>query len=269
MEIVIEYSLVINFVLNSFIIKSTALFFKEKVGLWYIASFIGAVIALILPLFNVKGLILVLFEVFLSLFMVSISFSVKSFKRFCMIYSTFLGMTFIFGGACYFLQSVFGQLPLFCVAILAVVLQCVIVLVLKYRNKARTLEDFSFKVVLFSNGNRVEEEGFLDSGNILTDPITKKPIILITFEVFSRLYQNINYINAMMKNFDTSKLKNAHYIKVSTVASGTSMLVFTIDKMTLKKGDDDQTYKNVLLGLSFSGFDKALGKKVLLNNAFA
>ena len=109
----------------------------------------------------------------------------------------------------------------------------------------------------------IYEEGYLDSGNVLYDTITKKPIILVTFDVFNKLYQNINYINALTKNFDKSIIKDGHFIKINGVGSGTSILVFTIDEMLI---NNDKSFKDVAVGLSFSSFDKSFGKKILLNN---
>ena len=110
----------------------------------------------------------------------------------------------------------------------------------------------------------VYEEGYLDSGNVLYDSITKKPIILITFDVFNKLYQNINYINALTKNFDKSKVKDGHFIKINSITSGTSILVFTVDEIVL---NSEKSFKDVAVGLSFSEFDKSFGKKILLNSA--
>ena len=119
-------------------------------------------------------------------------------------------------------------------------------------------------MILKDNENVIYEEGFLDSGNMLYDSITKKPIILITYDVFNKFYQNINYINAVTKNFDKSKVKDGHFVKINSIGSGTSILVFTIDEMQLGNG---KTFKDVSVGLSFSGFDKSFGKKILLHSA--
>lgn len=267
MEIIIELSLCINFIINAFIIRSTALFLKEKPRFWWLSSGIGAGVAVILPLFHIPAFLMILVEVFLSALMVSISFRFKTLKRFGIIYGSFLILTFVFGGGCYAMQEVFGQLPLLCVLVVAGVIYVVVTLIFRARNKARLIESFSFKVKLRSNGKAVEEEGYLDSGNMLYDPITKKPIVLITYDVFCKLYDDINYLSAYLKNVDTSKLCNGHYIKINSVASGSSILVFTADELEIV-GENSRHYKNISVGLSFSGFDKALGKRVLLHSEF-
>lgn len=268
MEIIIELSLCINLMLNAFIIRSVALFFKEKARLWWLASIIGAVVALIFPLCHVQCVWQILLEIFLSALLVSISFPFKTFKHFAMRYGTMLGVTFIFGGGCYAVEQAFGQLSLFCVMLIASAIQVAMHFILKARNRARLIENFSYKVKLLFNGQEIEEEGYLDSGNMLYDPITHRPVILISFNVFSKLYSEINYLSAFLKNVDTKKLCEGHYIKINSVGSGTSILVFTVDAVEISREDTCRRYEKVSVGLSFSGFERAFGKGVLLNSEF-
>ena len=126
------------------------------------------------------------------------------------------------------------------------------------------IDKFTFAVTFIDNGKTFYEEGYLDSGNVLFDSITKKPIILVTFDVFHKFYSNINYINAYTKNYDKSLIKDGHFVQIKGVGSNSSILVFRVDEVHV---GNDRHYKDVALGLSFSGFDKSFGKRVLLNNA--
>ncbi len=265
MEIIIELSLCINCILNAFIIRSTALFLKEKTRLWWLSAGLGAGVAVALPLFHLPAILHILVTALLAALLVSISFSFKTFKRFLLIYGSFLGVTFIYGGGCYALEQSVGELPLLCVLICASVIYIFATIILKIRNKARTVETFLYKIKLSSNGKTIEEEGYLDSGNMLYDPITKKPIILITFDVFTKFYEGIDYLNAYLKNVDTTLVTNGHYVKINSVASGSSILVFTADRLEIET-NEHRRFDNISVGLSFSGFDKALGRKILLHS---
>ena len=265
MEIIIELSLCINLILNFFIIKSTALFFKEKARLVWLSSALGGVVALLMPLCHVRGVWQAMLTILLSALLVSISFKFVSFKKFLCLYGVFLGITFIFGGACYAVVQAFGSFPLFCVLIVACIIQIAMTLILKSRNRTRTIETFSYKVKLKANGKEIEEEGYLDSGNMLFDPITSRPVVLISFDVFTRIYSDINFLSAYMKKIDTEKLREGHYIKINSVGSATSILVFTAEELEISKEGFEQRYERVALGLSFSGFERAFGKGVLLN----
>lgn len=269
MKIYVELSLCINLVINFFIIKCTAKCINKKARFVFLASLLGSVIALILPIFNIGVIANLLIQIFLSFAICLLCFEVKPFKKFFVTYAIFFGFTFLFGGACYGISNIFGQLPLVCVLAVASVIYVISILIIKYQNKIKRLKQFSFKVALFSGDKKIEEEGFLDSGNVLYDPVTKKPIILITYDVFAKLKPEINYITAYSKKVDTKTLENGHYVKINTVASGTSILVFTADKVEIYEGEEKKDYQNVSLGLTFSGFDKALGRKILLHREFA
>lgn len=269
MKILIELSLLINILVNFFIIKCTGACLKIKCKFAIIASTIGAIVALIVPLFNVGIVVNLLIQILLSSAMCLLTFEIKPIKKFFVAYAIFLGFTFMFGGACYAVSNVFGQIPLVAVLAVAFVAYVISRLVIRYQNKLRRLRQFSFKVVLHVGEKVIEEEGFLDSGNVLYDPITNKPIILITYDVFNQLYSDINYVTAYCKQVDTKKLGNAHYVKINTVASGTSILVFTAKQIEIFEGEEKRDYQNVSVGLSFSGFDKALGRKILLHREFA
>lgn len=264
MEIIIELSLCINLFLNSLILKLSALLLKDQARLWFFSALIGATIALILPLFSLSWYLKLLIIIFTCALMCSISFKYISFKRFSVVFAVIMLATFLFGGGCYALQSLVGQFPLFIVAIVSGVIYVVTKIIIRGQHKKERLEKFTYNVTFKDGDNIVYEEGFLDSGNVLYDTITKKPIILINFEVFHRLYSNINYINALTKNFDKKLVKDGHYVKINTIAGGTSILVFRVDEV---KVGQDKFYKDAQVGLTFTGFEKSFGRRVLLNSA--
>ncbi len=269
MKILIELSLCINILINFFIIKCTSKCIDKKARLAFLSAVIGGLVALIIPIFNVGIIANIVIQILLSLSMCLLSFEIKPFKKFLITYAIFFGFTFLFGGACYGVSNIFGQISLLCVLGVATFVYIICVLVIKHQNKLKRLKQFSFKVALFAGGKVIEEEGFLDSGNVLYDPVTKKPIILITYDIFSKLKPDINYMTAYCKKIDPKSLTNGHYVKINTVASGTSILVFTADKVEIFEGEEKKNFENVSLGLSFSGFDKALGRKILLHREFA
>lgn len=263
MEIIVEISLFINLFLNSFILKLTGFFLRERTRLWFVSAIFGTLISLISPLFSLPFYSKILLQISVSFIMICISFNYKSFKRFALICAVFVLTTFIFGGGCYALQNIVGQFPLFVVVIFSTFIYFVAKVVIHIQHKANIIKNFTYKVVLKDGKTEVTEEGFLDSGNMLYDTITKKPIILITFDVFHKLYNNISYLSAFTKKFNESSIKNGHYIKINSVGSGTSILVFTVDEISI---GENKSFKNVMLGLSFSGFEKSFGKNILLHS---
>ena len=264
MEIEIELALFINLCLNSFIIKLSALFLKERARFWFLSSLVGSVIALILPMFSLEWWIKILIIIFTCNIIEAISFEIKSIKQYLVKFAIILFCTFLFGGGCYCVTNLFGELPLIIVCVIGFIIYTISKIIINIQHRKDKIAKFTFNVTLKDGDKVIYEEGYLDSGNVLYDNITKKPIILITFEVFNKLYQNINYINALTKNFDKASVKDGHFVKINGIGSGTSILVFTVDEVIL---NSEKSFKDVALGLSFSEFDKSFGKKILLNNA--
>ena len=159
-------------------------------------------------------------------------------------------------------KNLIGSFPLFIVALVGVVIYwiCAIINKIVFRQERR--KGFVYKVKIKDKDVLLEEEGYLDSGNVLYDGISNKPIILINFDVFHRIYSQISLSKFLTKDYNLSSIKNGHYIKINTVGKGTTMLVFSVDEVVV---GDDKSFSNAMLGLSFSGFDKSFGKSILLH----
>lgn len=265
MEIIIEESLAINIFVVYCILRFTAVVTRQKGRLYFLSSLCGAIIACAYPAFNISTILQYLI-LFCTIFLLNlISFKYENFKKFSINYAIILLSTFCLGGVCQALQSAVGTFPLFIVALLGGGLFISMGIVAKVLRHHNNLKKFTYSLILKDGGKVVKEEGYLDSGNVLYDSITNKPIILVTFDVFKKFYENIDYINARLQKINYSSIKNAHYIKINGIGKGTSILVFTIDELML----EDKYFKNVSLGLSFSGFEKSFGKNVLLHCDYA
>ena len=102
-----------------------------------------------------------------------------------------------------------------------------------------------YNVKLFLNNTSYDYVGYLDSGNVLTDNITNKPVILI---------------DKRKLLFDIKEFRIIPFMCVN----GTSTLkVVKIDKLLF----NNKEYNNVLLGImdkiSFDGVDILLNRKLL------
>ena len=263
MKNIIEISLFINLFINSFIINLTALFLRKNIKYWILSSFFGAVIAVIFPLFSLSIFCKIILGVSVASIIICISFKMKSFKEFLYILFTFVFATFLFGGGCYALENLIGEINMMIVCLCCSVIFLTAKVILKINIKSNIIKNFTYSVRLKDGEKIIDEEGFLDSGNMLYDNITQKPVILITYEVFHKLYENISLLEVITKSFDEKLVKNGHYIKIKGIGSGTSIFTFTIDEMLI--GESKMT-KNVMLGVSFSGFEKSFGKNILLHS---
>ena len=268
MQIVIEYVLIENFVINLFILKICELFLKEKASLKILNSLFGSIIALCFPLFNLSLVGETLLKILVGSVMVCISFPFKTFKKYLYNYFAFALMTFVFGGAVELISGFTTELNVFIIISVCGVLFAFSSLFFKSYNKRKAIHNFKYCVRLFFNGNIVDETGYFDSGNILYDNVTNKPIILISPLVFEKLTGK-NYYEFVLKQASPSEfLKNCHYIPASTSMSQGKMLVFELEKIQIiSKKNEVKEYNNLFLGLSFADFEKSFNSGLLLHSS--
>jgi len=262
-KITIEETLFVCIILNFLIIKVSGFILKEEVQNGILSSLLGGEISILAPrLFSFwasKILVILLTLCIITL----ISFKISSFFDFFRDFFVILASTFVFGGGVLAVQNVVGSFPIFIVSLVGGVIYLALFITLKSVQHKNRINGFCYEVSLKDNGNEVIEEGFLDSGNMLYDSITKQPVILVSYEVFHKLYKDISFSSVIAKTFDKCSIKNGHYIKINSIGSGTSMLVFTVDEVLIGK---NKRYKDAMVGLSLSGFEKSFGKNVLLHS---
>lgn len=263
MRVVIEEMLFVDVSLTFLILKMTSIILRERNKNALISSLIGGEIALLFPRFFVGRIVQVIVLVLVSSMLIFLSFDFSSLKDLSRIWGVFVISTFVFGGSALYLQNLIGDYPLFIVAVVGMATYCGCLIVIKSVQRKNRIKNFCYKVKLVDNGIEVEEDGFLDSGNMLYDNITKKPVILVSFDVFHKLYSQINYSSILTKTIDKSSIKNGHYIKINSIGGGGNILVFSVDKVIV---GENRIFKNVMVGLSLSGFEKSFGRGVLLHS---
>lgn len=263
MKIILELTLLVEIFLNFLIIKITSLVLRERAQNCIFSSIIGGELTLLYPMFF-NGLASKIILIILSAnLLVFVSFKFKSFKDFLRIYGVFILTTFVFGGGMLAIQNIIGKYPVYLILCFGLVLYICIYCVMRAVQKKNRIKSFCYHVKVRDNGKEFEEDGFLDSGNMLYDNITKKPVVLINFDVFHKLYSNISFSSIITKTLDKSSIKNGHYIKINSIGSKTNILVFTVDELIV---GDDKNYKDAMVGLSLSGFERSFGRNMLLHS---
>lgn len=262
MEIFVEQTLLINFFQNALILKLTSFFVKEKARFWFLISLFAGAVALVVPLFALASYAKILLQIFLAVLIVCLSFKFHSPAKFFYILVTFFIFTFILGGACFALEEAVGSYPLFIVCLVSLAIFFLVKFVIFYHNRMQRIKSFTYSVKIKANGKEVEENGYLDSGNVLLDSVTKSPIILVNYKVFKQLYDDVSLVSLLSKS-KQDKINCAHYVKINSVGSGSKILAFVVDEIVL---NDEQIIKNPTLALSFSGFEKSFKANVLLNS---
>lgn len=252
MKIYIDLIMILNFFFDFILLLTVTIILKRNVTIKRIifGSFIGGLSMLFL-FFDFTTLSLFIFKIFISILMVLISFGYYNlkytFKNLLYLYST----SMILGGFLYFLNISFSYkqkglifynnglsinfifLIIFSPIILYLYIKQGIWLKYNYNNY--------YNVIIIVDNKEIKCNGFLDTGNNLTDPITKKPVILIDIDI------------------DT----NYYFIPYSGVSKGL-IKCFKADKVII----NEKTYEKVIIGvlknkIKIDGIDCLLNKKLL------
>lgn len=266
MKIVVEYVFLENFLINLIILKTITLVSKEKGRLFWLSALLGGALTVALPALRLSTLGAFLVQIGLSLLFLCISFKFKTFKKFVQLFLCYFVSAFIYGGACYFFEGLFGTKSMLILLAVITLLYFVIRFLAKKITRKNGIENFCYEVEIESSGQKGKWKAFLDSGNLLFDPLTQCPVTLINFKVFSSLYKDIGLEDILSKKTEKLKeLKFAHYIAFNTLNNKDKILVFQVDKLCVGK----QVLEKQTVGLTLTNFNQAFGTDVILHNNFA
>ena len=259
MEIVVEYVLLQNLFIDLFIFKTTEKILKIKGRFFFLISLFASIFAIIFPLFHVSGVWSIVLKAFFGILLCTLAFKFKKFSSFLKIYIVFMFVTFLYGGvATFFVQSV-GQIHTLIMLGIIFVTYLIMQFAVKFVNKRKNVENCCTEVILKNGEKEFNCKGFLDTGNLLVDPLTQRPICIIGWKLFSHLETGVDLEDVLRKNVD--KLPLAHYVMLDTVGRKSKVLAFEIDKL---KAHGKEVEKPIL-ALCFKNFPNY---EIILHSSF-
>ncbi len=257
MTIYIDLVIFINFMFDFDLLLSLNMLLKRRTKIWkiVIGSLIGSLSLLTLFL-NLNSLMLFIFKFLISVVMILVTFKNNSRQEFIdnMVYLYLLSI--ILGGTLYLLNDHFSYKSSGLIFInkdyninLIIILIITPLLLIGYNIQLKKFQlNYSkyYKLDILLSGKIINLTAFLDTGNKLIDPITKKPIIIINQNVLS---------------------DNYHYFFVPyTTINGSSILkCIKPDYIVI----DNKVIKNVLVGISeqpikIPGVDCILNERIFV-----
>ena len=253
MQVWVELALVENFCMDFTLLYCAKLICKNPAHILRIitASAIGACFAVIFPLFDLGSAWSAVLKIFSGLKICLIGGKFKSFKAYFKMSATFMGFTFVLGGALialfaicgweygegagYIISSVPIGIPLFGALLLVILARK---LAAKLKKTDKTVVDCR----IFCGEKSVKLSGFFDSGNKvyhMGQPVSVIPLI------------------EAMKIIDAEGIKDS--VKIHTVAGSKKIKIFTADKVEIYRGEKTDEFKGVIIGIS----PRAVGGAVL------
>lgn len=280
MTVYIDIVFLENFFMNYIILFATAIINKVEIKLTKIAisSFIGslyAVLNLTQILSNSLGLLL---KILLSVAMVYVAFNPQNIKKALKQLIIFYLTSFTFGGVAfallYFVKPgdilmkngiYIGTYPIKIALVGGIVGFMLITLAFKIIKSRINKEDMFCKIEIFINNNKLNVTAILDTGNMLKEPITGFPVIIVENKNLKKIIpkeildKKESIINGNIEDslqFE-NYLQRFRIIPFSSIGKENGLLLGIKPDYIIVKQDEQEIYhQNVIIGI----YDKNLSR---------
>lgn len=283
MTIYIDVVFIENLIMNYIILYGTAIISKvtpKQIRL-IIASTVGAIYAIIAYMSILKIYSTFILKIILSIIIIYIAFNPQNIKTMLKQLILFYLASFVFGGAAFFLiyvvkpqdiilrNGVFvGTYPLKIAILGAIVGFSIIVLAFKIVRNKLSKKSLFCNVKIKLNNNEIDTTALIDTGNLLKDPISNMPVIVVErtllYDILPRqILNNLeNILGGELENF-SEEIKNEYISKLkvipfSSLGKQNGMLLgIKADEINIESEEESITKDNVIVGI----YDKSLTKR--------
>jgi len=269
MIVYIDVVLFENISMNYIILLATSLLGNRKVHFFkvLISSFIGGIYSILNYVLNVSFIINILFKFFISVIMIKIAFKSKSFKSFFKQLILFYLVSLTFGGTAFMLLffinpngvvfkegHLVGTYPIK-IALLGGIVGFTVIAVVSNIFKKK-IENQICEIEIFYNGKNKKLKTFIDSGNLLKEPISMLDVIVVEKDSLTGLVDcdflnNVDKIltgNLISNGIDFMKNK-IKLIPFSSLGNENGILIgFKPDYIKIYS-DETRFSKNVVIGI--------------------
>lgn len=283
MTIYIDVVLIENILMNYIILFTTGLILKIKIKhlRLILASFIGAIYSIIAYMGILEIYSSIVLKIILSIIIVYIAFNPQNIKKLWKDILIFYMVSFVFGGAAFALIYIvkpqdilmknglfLGTYPLKTVLLGAIVAFIIIITVFTVVKTKISKKDMYCQIKIKINGKYIKAKTMIDTGNMLKEPITNTPVIIVEHTLLyecmpKEILNNLENIiggdfSQVPEDIRKKYISKLKLIPYSSLGKQNGMLI-GIKPETVKIITDEQEEerKNVIIGI----YNKSLTKK--------
>lgn len=283
MTIYIDVVFIENLIMNYIILFATSIIIKIKVKhiRLILASILGAIYSIIAYMSILEMYSSVILKIILSVIIVYIAYNPQNVKNMWKYLVIFYMTSFVFGGAAFALIYIvkpqdilmknglfLGTYPLKTIILGTIVAFVVIVTSFKLVKSKISKKDMFCTIKININKVEIETKAMIDTGNLLKEPISNTPVIVVEHtllydcmpkEILNNL-ENIlggdfENISEEVKNKYISKLK---VIPFSSLGKQNGMLIgIKSEEVTVINDENENKINNVIIGI----YNKSLTKR--------
>ena len=283
MTIYVDVVLFENLIMNYIILFTTSQILKiePKHIRIILASLLGAIYSIIAYMNILDIYSKIPLKILLSIIIVYIAFNPQTVKKMWKYILFFYLVSFVFGGAAFSLIYIvkpqeilmknglfLGTYPLKIAILGAIVAFITITIVFKLAKNKISKKDLFCEMEICINNKKIETKTMVDTGNMLKEPITNTPVVVVEHmllyeclpkEILNNLENIIggdfSNISEKIKNEYISKLK---LIPFSSLGKQNGMLIgIKPDYIKIKTEEKENKIENVIIGI----YNKSLTKK--------
>jgi len=276
-----------NFIMNYLIIYMTSYFAKTKTR-WYRIAFgagIGAIYVILSYILNITVYQSIMCKFILSIFIILISFNVKSIKEFSKEIIAFYLITFVIGGASFglsYLLNIQGnvyngvlyieEFPLQVIVISVFIVFVLLKIISIFLKNRIRFDSIIFPLEICINDKKIIIDAFLDTGNNVKEPFTNKNVVFTELEAIKTLVPYNVY--EVLKNCDEiSKISDNYWktrfrlIPFSTVGYDRQVFLgFRPDKIIIYNDERSVERKDTIVAVCNKRLSKSGDYSALIGN---
>ena len=283
MTIYLDIVFLENLLMNYIIIFATGVVVREDIKRIriFLSSSIGAIYTIVMYLNIIPIYSNIIMKLILSLAIVYIAFKPRTLKKFIKDVIIFYLVSFVFGGCVfalmYFLQPQMAQIrngvfvgsyPFKVGIIGAIIAFAIIQISFKIVKTKLSKRDIIYEVKIFINDNSTCIKALLDTGNLLKDPITGFPVIVVEHKSLNsiipeEILNNINKIiggdaDEIMSNKEINKIVSRfRMIPFSSLGKQNGLLLgIKADCVKVILDDKTEEVSNAIIGIYDKSFTK-------------
>ena len=283
MTIYIDVVLIENLIMNYVILFATAIILKLKIKhiRLILASLIGAVYSILSYMSLLEMYSSIILKIILSIIIVYVAFYPPKVNQLWKDLLIFYLTSFVFGGAAFSLIYIIkpqeilmknglflGIYPLKTIILGAILAFIIIITAFKIVKSKISKKDMICEIEIKLNKQEIKTKAMIDTGNLLKDPLTNTPVIVIEHtllydcmpkEILNNLEQilggELEKIPEEIRNKYISKLK---LIPFSSLGKQNGMLLgIKSEYVNIIQKDKTSKKENVIIGI----YNKSLTKK--------
>ena len=269
--------------MNTIILIATGIILKQKMK-WLrilLAGTLGAIYSIMTYISELQIYSNIILKIILSIIITYIAYNPQTVKQLWKTILIFYLTSFVFGGAAFSLIYIvkpqeilmknglfLGTYPLKTVILAAIIAFIILITAFTIVKSKLNKKDMFCEIKVKLNNKLIETKAMIDTGNLLKEPITNTPVIILEHTLLydcmpKEILNNLDKIlggdfEEIPQEIRQEYISRLKLIPFSSLGKQNGMLVgIKADKLKIIQEGQENNYKNIIIGI----YNKSLTKK--------